>query len=529
MISKSSFVSLSAVSVIACALLAACSGGGGGGSNGGGGGGGGGGTPTNSAPNASATTSAGTVAEGQTFSLDASASSDADGDTLTFSWQQVTGTTVSIADNTQTTLTGLVAPEIGADETAEFRVTVSDGTTTDTASVSVTFTNIAQSPAFANAPPLATTAVFPQAPLALATNVATGRSFVGVEGTTTAGTIAFLDIDVDGAGNVIGTDRFGTEFTQPAQLFPLQHKLAAFPGSDLFLVIEETDDRVSLYYDAGGIFQLAATADVTAPCFVADYINPDFLSAGRGPTSPFFFVGQREAGGSYFSISEATGVPTLQLGGSFGDPDGAGNLPSLCAVSPILREDAQNTATLALNLDTNIFGAGDARAPADLPAGVDMEMVYAKQIYLSDQIPFPVGMGFLFTDGEHDGEHRLIFVSVSEAGEILQTTLSWDLGVPVSFELTNFDYDGLGEIMIVTSTSPEAVVFQADITSAIYNSPSTGAPVFGGFPTATGPSFFEIGLGAQASAAYAFGADALFIADTDDSEVRAYGTLNAVP
>ncbi|MGQ4276422.1 S8 family serine peptidase [Pseudidiomarina sp. E22-M8] len=70
--------------------------------------------------------------------LDASGSSDPDGDTLSFSWQQLSGTTVEIADSNQA-VARIVVPAVEESETAEFEVTVSDGLQATTATVLVIF------------------------------------------------------------------------------------------------------------------------------------------------------------------------------------------------------------------------------------------------------------------------------------------------------------------------------------------------------------------------------------------------------
>lgn len=76
---------------------------------------------------------------GTTVELDASGSSDPDGDDLTFSWSQVSGATVSIIDADQA-VASIVVPELAISETAVFEVTVTDtGGLSDTARVNVEF------------------------------------------------------------------------------------------------------------------------------------------------------------------------------------------------------------------------------------------------------------------------------------------------------------------------------------------------------------------------------------------------------
>ncbi|WNG15398.1 myxosortase-dependent M36 family metallopeptidase [Cystobacter fuscus] len=101
----------------------------------------------NRAPVAVATAPA-TVNEGDATPvvLDASGSTDADGETLTFAWAQTAGTPAVTLTNANTAQASFEAPQVTEDTQLTFTVTVSDGVAKSTQTVAVTVKNVTSEP-----------------------------------------------------------------------------------------------------------------------------------------------------------------------------------------------------------------------------------------------------------------------------------------------------------------------------------------------------------------------------------------------
>lgn len=99
----------------------------------------------NEAPTARAVSDDYTLEEGQAFTLNASTSTDPEGDPLTYTWEQVSGPMVDLTD-AQGASVDLSAPEVSSAEIVMLRVVVSDGNKEDAVNINLDVRNIFTEP-----------------------------------------------------------------------------------------------------------------------------------------------------------------------------------------------------------------------------------------------------------------------------------------------------------------------------------------------------------------------------------------------
>ncbi|GAB3098369.1 HYR domain-containing protein [Lysobacter terrae] len=97
----------------------------------------------NAPPHAVPSASPASATEGMLVTLDGSASWDPDNTTLSYTWQQIAGPSVTLTATANPAIKTFVAPDLAANTLLSFRLTVSDGSlsNSDVAHVNVTWTN----------------------------------------------------------------------------------------------------------------------------------------------------------------------------------------------------------------------------------------------------------------------------------------------------------------------------------------------------------------------------------------------------
>ena len=472
---RAAFTGLSAI------ILAACGGGGSSGSPTPSPQGGGTPPPTNSAPVASVKASDTAPNEGLKSSLDASDSSDADGDTLTYSWTQLSGPDL-VFSSTSGVTTEVTVPNLTADQSARIQLQVSDGALTTTEEITLTLTNVVLAPVANSTISNEETLSYTNRALALPTVSAFFETINYLvhesEGRYIWDTLFY---DVDDSKLTIDTSEVESEPGKiiPASVTNFNRSFAVMTESKAnFLTTDRTPSE---------LFSI----DIDRPC---DLVN------GFNHPREDIIIGQLDGGAKLIRLEqnedfEPTGVSTIVQ--SFG-----GNA-SFCDMqivqSPLNGEfRGGGSRLLAFDQNTNqiseysiitdstsrITGVVEnAVVPValDLPEGTSVEFVSSSKIDSSGN----KGIALIFSNGETEGVHRLVIVGINANGAVSQETYSWSYGVPKGISHAYFD-DHEGDSLVITSKdSPHAVIFKS---GGFFAGDTPYLPL-------SGPSFFDLGIG----------------------------------
>ena len=301
-----------------------------------------------------------------------------------------------------------------------------------------------------------------------------------------------------------------------------------------FAVLEEATNRLKVFvqYDAEETLENVLSLPVKSPC--ASYRITKPFNNWNGP----MLIGSREGGFSLIDTNNGYqgSPPEVPLYRTFG------TVESFCAIYAAefpLQASSYNSYdstkitlpdVVAFNSDTNEIYHYKQSVHADPYTSeygppeitnLDLQTSVSLQLAASTRIgrffDFGSGMALVFTDGEHDGIHRLVVIATDADRQVIQETYSWEKGVPKDVILDDLNGDDAPEIVVITETSPDAIVFSAQ-PNGLYT-----------FLPLIGPSYVDIGLGAVSavpSIRNALGPDLLLIGDKEDKEVRAYATGN---
>lgn len=464
--------------------LAAC-GGGGSSSDGGSGSGGAGSGTSNAAPIVNISISDTSPNEGLTISLDASGSTDSDGDTLSFTWTQLSGPDLSFSATSGSEI-AVTVPNLTADTSARVQLSVSDGAVATTDEVTLNLTNVVLSPETDLGVTTEKQIDYPNRVSDIFYQDYNFQNLIYEEGE---------QVVIDGLGydqalepSIVSARKASidrpNQFTR--QMPPLIN------GDYGFTAIY--DDRVD-FYDISANFEYShPTSDACAVLNVDD--TQDLSSALIGKSDRATIANFSISGGGLTSV-EAT---DLEIGRSFCEMaflfnsinSGGG------AQGKVLTFDRSINELILYNIEYDGFNfSGLSRitienVSLDIPSGTNLELIAAEPLT-------GLGLALAFSDGVADGEHRLVVAGVGQNGLIYQQSYSWDYGTP---EAIHWTQNGIGNsnsdnLVIQTSDSPYAVVFQAytETVSLGGGSPFGTPAIVPVFLPLTEPSYYHFGLG----------------------------------
>lgn len=460
--------------------LAACGGGDSSSTAGGGTGGSGGGSGGNSntAPVVSINVSDMTPNEGLSSTLDASGSSDADGNSLTFSWSQTAGPTVIIEDTAAAVIT-VKMPEVDMDEALTFQLTVSDGTESVGETSELTITNIAQIPESG-------TDYFHNEDFSTSLNVAV------MDGSLSDNydTIVLSGTDVDGYEiRKISIDDQNTVSSGDTVLATFDHKVTIRRRGQSIVLLDETESTVSTM-DSNGV--VTSTVTIDSPCDVTFRDNHMIVGKRTGGGSVYRITGPENniehevdfEGGSSLCSLEAirNNVDETIFFGAIGEssPD----ISKLLAFD----ETAEQFLLFDIVLDstgtlTSVDLLAEQPINTNLAEGEAADFVFARESVR--------GLGVVYSDGETDGIHRFVAAGVSNDAEILQETHQWPYGTPTDMHVSFPAQFLASEIVIIAKDSPQAIILRGGDSLNDYGEDP------GPFLPLRGPEYLEIGLGAE--------------------------------
>ncbi|WP_321491018.1 hypothetical protein [uncultured Hyphomonas sp.] len=410
--------------------------------------------------------------EGQPFWIDASGSTDADGDALTISVRQISGPPTSEVPIYESVPAGegifaFRAPEVGASAVLEFEIAVSDGEVESTDIVAVTATNIVLGP---EADILGTIhrtfeALLMPLDAGVYSNdlISYGTPDSAVQQDLKTGILGVMDSE-DGNGRVLfryPSDNQIQEFGEIDKI-RLPHSSGESQASlttvfvDLFyspiVWMEAANKLYVMSRYASDQMYLAQEHDVEAPCAVSHI-------QGESSTKYYMVVGKRGGGlqlfpqmpmGVFFGVGEYEPGAMLADTGSF-----CSIYTTNLEVAAYDSERSEIRVWTYRKAPTFAF-TEVASLPIELPE-TDLELVDVEIRYSYIGLDQGFIAAFLFSDGEHDGQHELhVFSNGYRGGEPTQSKVfTWDKGRPVEVEYIPYmdgtDREGLA---VVLETAP---------------------------------------------------------------------------
>jgi len=441
--------------------------------------------PANTAPSVNVMAPS-SIDERQSFTIDASGSTDADGDTLSFQ--------ISLSGSSNAFLVGsadgpewtIETNEVASDETIEATITVSDGTDSTSQTVSITITDFDRTPLSSQWGASADQLTITNPPFS---NLAPG-----FPKSTQLPLLSFFTRQNDGTLELQTFNFTNAEFPTsvitslpggPSGAFQSTRNELTSSPSDEFVLWSGDEGIVQIYksetdgtYSDGGSFSIPEVCNAIS-AFVGDDRGPAFgieeypgliVGTPNGLTALFNNGNPRED----FTMNPGFVPSDMEIAarGTFtnsriiattGDFCGldSGTFTQNGANAPGNYSETRSELTLITDTTGNSVTLGNSIS-VSLPAISNLRLIAEAGGVNQDGSTFAA---LLFSDGEHEGTHQVTIVHQDPAGTFSQTDIALPNGVPLDMAVTSIDVRADG------NQNPGMSDFDSDIVIAVPETP----------------------------------------------------------
>ncbi|WP_427454048.1 hypothetical protein [Litorimonas sp. WD9-15] len=447
----------------------------------------------NNAPVASLVATPDDVDEGVDVTFDASASTDAEGDPLTFTYIQIAGPALNLDGAGETFTTE--APEVDTDRVVTLEVQVSDGRDVSSQRVDINLRNVEQTPAFPVTFEIDKSLSVDGELFAIDDVLNPGSQGLIAVSESDAGPVGLRAVRVNASADFIegSTPLISPQFERGLQLEEGRFGLYFLTESDGITFLQLDTSNTS-----AANFSITGKLDVDAACAV------EMVSAGFSSAGGVIIIGRKGGVDLYsYSLAEAENgflepdFTSLTLQSSINDGHDycALTLPRALIASGRNSSATDFLAIRAEDFSIQGFEIRDNEAgiltltPTFRIAETGLDPNTQSFVKGLEEINSFGTTAIIVSDGMREGKHSLLYIFDQSDSrtrpmveDILIRTGHWSLGVPTDLAVRRFDEGFESYLIVATPGTPQAVAFPR--------------PFFGDPSVPLDATYLEVGLGA---------------------------------